>query len=122
MRSDVGHELFDAAGAGGFHLSDQAARRLGAACDALLTDLRGARVAAADLTAVRGFPALQSGQALARGFGEKGQRYLAALTEFEAAVVRLRAGYFAAAGLVTEADAAQAIALRAAAEQMEGMR
>ncbi|MEV6275061.1 hypothetical protein [Nocardia sp. NPDC051832] len=122
MRSDVGQGLFDAAVGNGFRMPAETAQRLGVACDALVAELRRVRGGGAEITAVQGFPELPSGHALARGFGMKGDEYLATLAGFEAAALRLKAGYLAAGHLFEAADAANRAALRAAAEQLEGTR
>ncbi len=114
--------MFDAAASGGFRMPVDTARRLGAACDALLDGLRRARADSAELIEVQGFPELTSGHALARGFGAKGQEHLAALAGFEAAALRLKAGYLAAGRLIEAADAANQAALWAATGQLEGTR
>ncbi|GAB2675701.1 hypothetical protein [Nocardia goodfellowii] len=122
MRSDEGRGLLDAAASGGFRMPADAARRLGAACDALVAELRQARAECAEIIEVQGFPELPSGHALARGFGGKGNEYRATLAGLEAAALRLRAGYSTAGQLLEQADVASRAALRAVDEQLEGTR
>lgn len=103
--------LYEAARAGEFHMSEEAARGLAESCDRLAERVRQAREGAAALTAVRGFPDLPSGQALTRGFAAKGQEYLDTLSAFEQTALRHKAAYLAAASLFLEADAANSAAL-----------
>lgn len=112
--------VYAAAAAGEFGMPEGAARRLEAACDALLEGLRQAKSAGADLTEVSGFAELPSGKSLARGFGDKGVRYREVLTGLQEAALRLKAGYLAAASLFEEADAANLAALRIAADDLDG--
>lgn len=110
--------LYEAARAGEFHMTEDAARLLAASCDRLVERVRLTRANAADLPTVRGLPELPSGYALARGFGSKGQEYLDTLIAFEQAALRHKAAYLAAASLFEEADAANRAALiRTVAEQ-----
>ncbi|MGW0178393.1 hypothetical protein [Nocardia sp. NPDC003345] len=103
--------LYEAARAGEFHMTEDAARLLAGSCDRLVERIRLARADAAGLPAVRGLPDLPSGHALARGFGAKGQEYLDTLGAFEQAALRHKAAYLAAASLFEEADAANRAAL-----------
>ncbi|MGW1740702.1 hypothetical protein ACWCPQ_18045 [Nocardia sp. NPDC001965] len=103
--------LYEAARAGEFHMSEDAARGLAESCDRLAERLRRARADAAALTAVRGFPDLPSGHALTRGFAAKGREYLDTLSAFEQTALRHKAAYLAAAALLSEADAANSAAL-----------
>lgn len=98
--------LYEAARAGEFQMTEDAARRLATACDRLVERILLARADAAGLTEVRGFPELPSGHALAGGFAAKGQEYLDTLRAFEQAALRHKAAYLAAAALVEEADEA----------------
>lgn len=110
----AGIRLYEAARAGEFHMSTEAARELAASCDRLVERLRLAETAAADLPRVSGFPDLPSGRALTAGFGAKGREYLDILAAFVQAALRHKAAYLAAAALYEEADAANSAALTAA--------
>ncbi|MET8648956.1 MULTISPECIES: hypothetical protein [Nocardia] len=123
MRPDeargAGAGVYDAAAAGEFGMPEGSARRLEAACDALIEGLRQARAAGVELTEVSGFSELPSGKALARGFEDKGARYREVLAGLQEAALRLKAGYLAAANLFDEADAANRAALRIAADELD---
>ncbi|MEV0293988.1 hypothetical protein [Nocardia sp. NPDC050710] len=110
--------MYNAAAAGEFGMPEGAARRLSAACDALIDGLRQARLAGGELTEVSGFSELPSGRALARGFGAKGAEYREVLAGLQEAAWRLKAGYLAAARLFEEADAANRAALEVAADEL----
>ncbi|WP_156371048.1 hypothetical protein [Nocardia arizonensis] len=112
--------MYDAAAAGEFSMPEGAARRLAAACDALVDGLRRARASGTELTEVTGFAQLPSGQALARGFGAKGAQYREVLAGLQEAALRLKAGYLAAAELFEEADAANRAAMRLTADELDG--
>ncbi|MGN2640914.1 hypothetical protein ACTD5D_33030 [Nocardia takedensis] len=111
--------VYEAAAAGEFAMPQGSARRLEAACDALIEGLARARSAGGELTEVAGFAQLPSGVALTRGFEDKGVRYREVLTELQEAALRLKAGYLAAAALFEEADAARRAALAVAADELD---
>ncbi|MEU1985155.1 hypothetical protein [Nocardia sp. NPDC019395] len=113
LGQQAGIELYQAAEAGEFRMSEEVARGLADSCDRLVERVREARTDAADLSQVRGFPDLPSGHALTRGFEAKGREYLDVLTAFEQAALRHKAAYLAAAALFQEADAANGAALAA---------
>lgn len=106
--------LYEAARAGEFHMTEEAARHLATSCDRLIERIRLVRTGAVVLTEVRGFPELPSGRALTIGFAAKGQEYLDILLAFEQAALRHKAAYLAAAALFEEADAAARAALSGA--------
>ncbi|MFF3566874.1 hypothetical protein ACFYXQ_03735 [Nocardia jiangxiensis] len=103
---------FDAAKTGTFQMPADSAKRLAASCDKLVSGLQSAIVDAGYLTRVTGFPDLPSGQALAKGFSEKGQECLDALASFQEAALRYKAAYLAAGKQFAEADQANEAAIR----------
>ncbi|MEU6564261.1 hypothetical protein [Nocardia nova] len=110
-------ELYAAATSSGpgsaprFEIAEDTARNLAAACDRLIEDLRAARDNGAQLTSVRGFGELPSGQALTRGFSAKGAEFLDAVTSYQQTALLLKAAYLAAGRQFDEAEAANRAAL-----------
>ncbi|MEV5651893.1 hypothetical protein AB0L57_26920 [Nocardia sp. NPDC052254] len=108
-------ELYTAATSSGtapeFAIAEDTARNLAAACDRLVEELRAARDNGTQLTSVRGFGELTSGQALARGFSAKGNEFLDTVTSYQQTALLLKAAYLAAGRQFDEAEAANRAAL-----------
>ncbi|WP_194816184.1 hypothetical protein [Nocardia sp. XZ_19_385] len=115
-------ELYAAAtGSGGdrFELAPEVAQNLAAACDKLIEDLRKATATGDLVTGVTGFPLLPSGQALTKGFGNKGREFLDTVTAFQETALLFKAAYLAAGHRLAEADAANKAALQLISDYLD---
>lgn len=105
----VARALYTAARAGGpdvVALDEDVASGLAAACDDLVAELGRIAERGQGLETVRGFPALPTGAGLARGFGAKGQEFLATVTAFQQTALFYKAAYLAAGRRFADAEAA----------------
>ncbi|MBF6060095.1 hypothetical protein IU500_04770 [Nocardia terpenica] len=121
---DVGQQavrrLFSAAmdSGGAEGLAEEAARGLVDACDRLVADLARAWEVEPPVTSVGGFPNLPSGQALTRGFADKGRELHDILAGFQQTAHMLQAAYLAAGKRYDEAEAAARAVLDMAPESV----
>lgn len=111
-------DLWKAAEAGTLQLNEAAARECARHYEAFAEDMEKRQQELYQVKRLDGFGSLGSGRKLQQGFEGKAYQAFDAFKTAQQSALRMAAAIYKAAGLINDADAANAAALRTATKEM----